>query len=154
MSHKWKIYTKKKVPLFVFQTYSGLFCVAVNPYRRLPIYTDTIVKLYRGKRRPEMPPHIYSIVDNAYDDMMTSHDDQSILITYVNTRPIVECVTNPKIIIIRFLIFFIYFFFRLNLAEFIMNPFFTYWGLKFRWNWQSLPALFGQLTFPPIFKKA
>merc|ERR1712168_1226907 len=62
-------------------TYSGLFCVAVNPYRRLPIYNDGVIKMYRGKRRPEMPPHIFSIVDNAYQDMLIEHDNQSMLIT-------------------------------------------------------------------------
>lgn len=72
---------KSRYTAGLIYTYSGLFCVAVNPYSRIPIYTDAIVRLYRGKRRPEMPPHIFSIVDNAYDDMMTSHDDQSILIT-------------------------------------------------------------------------
>jgi len=62
-------------------TYSGLFCVAVNPYRRLPIYNDSVIKMYRGKRRPEMPPHIFAIVDNAYQDMLIEHDNQSMLIT-------------------------------------------------------------------------
>lgn len=52
------------------QTYSGLFCVAVNPYKRLPIYTQEVIDMYKGKRRNEMPPHIFSIADNAYHDML------------------------------------------------------------------------------------
>jgi len=62
-------------------TYSGLFCVAINPYKRLPIYLDEVVTWYRGKRRTEMPPHIFAIVDNAYQNMLIDHDNQSMLIT-------------------------------------------------------------------------
>ena len=43
-------------------TYSGLFCVVVNPYKRYPIYTPTVVKLYLGKRRNEVPPHLVSMI--------------------------------------------------------------------------------------------
>ncbi|KAM7418949.1 hypothetical protein PAMA_016189 [Pampus argenteus] len=62
-------------------TYSGLFCVVVNPYKYLPIYTEDIVNMYRGKKRHEMPPHIYAITDTAYRSMMQDREDQSILCT-------------------------------------------------------------------------
>jgi myosin protein heavy chain/myosin heavy chain 6/7 len=56
----------------VLQTYSGLFCVAINPYKRFPVYTLRCAKLYRGKRRNEVPPHIFAISDGAYVNMLTS----------------------------------------------------------------------------------
>uniref|UniRef100_A0A8C0R6T1 Myosin heavy chain 11 n=1 Tax=Canis lupus dingo TaxID=286419 RepID=A0A8C0R6T1_CANLU len=51
-------------------TYSGLFCVVVNPYKQLPIYSEKIVEMYKGKKRHEMPPHIYAIADTAYRSML------------------------------------------------------------------------------------
>ncbi|NXA66220.1 MYH7 protein, partial [Mohoua ochrocephala] len=38
----------------------------------LPVYTAPVVAAYKGKRRSEAPPHIYSIADNAYNDMLRS----------------------------------------------------------------------------------
>merc|ERR1719284_1405382 len=62
-------------------TYSGLFCIVVNPYKRYPIYTGTVVKMYLGKRRNEVPPHLWAITETAYRNMLTNGKDQSMLIT-------------------------------------------------------------------------
>lgn len=42
----------------------------VNPYKMLPIYSEKIIEMYKGKKRHEVPPHIYSITDNAYRNML------------------------------------------------------------------------------------
>merc|ERR1712213_140794 len=96
-------------------TYSGLFCIVVNPYKRYPIYTGTVVKMYLGKRRNEVPPHLWAITEGAYRNMLQNKKDNAMLITgesgagktentkkvtledqIVATNPILESYGNAK----------------------------------------------------------
>ncbi|KAK6102849.1 Myosin head (motor domain) family protein [Brugia pahangi] len=63
-------------------TYSGLFCVVINPYKWMPhIYSATVMKSYRGRKRHEVPPHVFAVTDCAYHEMLHQREDQSILCT-------------------------------------------------------------------------
>ncbi|XP_024420961.2 myosin-4 [Desmodus rotundus] len=88
---------KERYAAWMIYTYSGLFCVTVNPYKWLPVYNPEVVSAYRGKKRQEAPPHIFSISDNAYQFMLTDRENQSILITgesgagkTVNTKRVIQ----------------------------------------------------------------
>uniref|UniRef100_A0A3Q3QSL7 Myosin-7 n=1 Tax=Monopterus albus TaxID=43700 RepID=A0A3Q3QSL7_MONAL len=88
---------KERYAAWMIYTYSGLFCVTVNPYKWLPVYSQEVVSAYRGKKRSEAPPHIFSISDNAYQYMLSDRENQSILITgesgagkTVNTKRVIQ----------------------------------------------------------------
>merc|ERR1711881_373275 len=88
---------RSRYTIFMIYTYSGLFCITVNPYKMLPVYDRFIIDCYRGKRRSEMPPHLYSIADNAYTEMLLNRENQSMLITgesgagkTVNTKKVIQ----------------------------------------------------------------
>ncbi|XP_059755627.1 myosin-13-like [Balaenoptera ricei] len=88
---------KERYAAWMIYTYSGLFCVTVNPYQWLPVYNPEVVTAYRGKKHKEAPPCIFSISDNAYQFMMTDRDNQSILIAgesgagkTVNTKRVIQ----------------------------------------------------------------
>uniref|UniRef100_A0AC35UA49 Myosin head n=1 Tax=Rhabditophanes sp. KR3021 TaxID=114890 RepID=A0AC35UA49_9BILA len=62
-------------------TYSGLFCVFINPYKMLPIYTESVINMYVNQRRNEVPPHLFAVSDEAYRNMIADKQNQSMLIT-------------------------------------------------------------------------
>ncbi|XP_073928477.1 myosin-15 [Castor canadensis] len=88
---------KKRYEHWMIYTYSGVFCVAINPYKWLPVYQKEVVAAYKGKRRSEAPPHIFAVAENAFQDMLQNQKNQSILFTgesgagkTVNTKHIIQ----------------------------------------------------------------
>ncbi|EYC06123.1 hypothetical protein Y032_0078g1203 [Ancylostoma ceylanicum] len=82
----------------VIHTNCGLFCVVLNPWRGLPIYTTDLMSTYRTGVA-DMYPHIYTVAQSAYDGILRGGRNQSILITgesgagkTENTKRIIEYV--------------------------------------------------------------
>lgn len=47
----------------------------------LAIYSEKVVALFRGCKSDDMPPHIYSMAQSAYHNMLSSRRDQSVVFT-------------------------------------------------------------------------
>ncbi|KRZ80070.1 Myosin-11, partial [Trichinella papuae] len=69
-------------------TYSGLFCVVINPYEKLPIYTEAIIEMYKGQKRHEVPPHVFAIADTAYRNIGESGAGKT-----ENTKKVIQYLT-------------------------------------------------------------
>mmetsp|Transcript_22631 Transcript_22631/g.55929 ORF Transcript_22631/g.55929 Transcript_22631/m.55929 type:complete len:1555 (+) Transcript_22631:195-4859(+) len=73
-------------------TWTGPVLIAVNPFQRLPLYSDDILNSYRseglfrsqgmGGGKSELDPHVFAIADRSYRQMMSEgRRSQSILIS-------------------------------------------------------------------------
>merc|ERR1712042_295651 len=71
-------------------TYSGLFCIAINPYKRFPIYTQRAMEIYMGMRRSECPPHIFGVAGKKKEGEPGLEDK------IVQTNPVLEAWGNAK----------------------------------------------------------
>lgn len=73
-------------------TWTGPVLIAVNPFQRLPLYTDEILNSYRsaglfksqgmGNPTEDLDPHVFAVADRSYRQMMAEgRKSQSILIS-------------------------------------------------------------------------
>eukprot|EP00736_Rhodelphis_marinus_P002914 Rmarinus@m.13379 len=62
-------------------TYTAHILVAMNPYKKLQIYNDQMLKEYRGKYIGQLPPHVFAIADRAYRSMCTDGLSQSTIVS-------------------------------------------------------------------------
>lgn len=100
---------RRRYDHWMIYTYSGIFCVAINPYKWLPVYQKEVMAAYKRKRRSEVPPHIFAVANRAFQDMLRDGENQSIVFTgesgsgkTVNTKLIIQyfatmaAISEPK----------------------------------------------------------
>uniref|UniRef100_A0A8C8DRH0 non-specific serine/threonine protein kinase n=1 Tax=Oryzias sinensis TaxID=183150 RepID=A0A8C8DRH0_9TELE len=62
-------------------TYVGDILIAVNPFRKMEIYTPQHTKMYIGAKRTANPPHIFAVADIAYQSVVSYNTDQCVVIS-------------------------------------------------------------------------
>lgn len=47
----------------------------------MPIYTKRLIDYYKGKKKKKVPPHIYLVAENAYNEIKNNRQNQSLVLT-------------------------------------------------------------------------
>ncbi|CAD7926307.1 unnamed protein product [Amoebophrya sp. A120] len=62
-------------------TYTCNVLLAVNPYKKLNLFTDELKQAYRGKNIGMLPPHPYAVADISYRNLICEKNSQSLIIS-------------------------------------------------------------------------
>lgn len=56
-------------------------CTCACSYAVLPLYTPSVIGMYRNRGSADLPPHVFTIADDAYNRMAEHNTGQSIVIS-------------------------------------------------------------------------
>ena len=62
-------------------TYIGQVLISVNPFCDTGVYGPEYINKHRGKKRIELPPHIYAIAEDAYYHVKSYQEKQCVIIS-------------------------------------------------------------------------
>ncbi|XP_067864348.1 unconventional myosin-XVIIIa isoform X6 [Heptranchias perlo] len=64
----------------LIHTYAGTNMVVVNPLSSPSMYSEKVMHMFKGCRREDTSPHVYAIAQAAYRNLLTTRQDQSIVL--------------------------------------------------------------------------
>ncbi|XP_049580997.1 unconventional myosin-XVIIIa isoform X7 [Syngnathus scovelli] len=64
----------------LIHSYAGPNMVVINPVSTASMYSEKVMHMFKGCRREESAPHIYSVAQSAYRNLLTTRQDQSIVL--------------------------------------------------------------------------
>ncbi|KAM9974680.1 hypothetical protein ACTFIW_008142 [Dictyostelium discoideum] len=71
----------KRYEINSIYTYTGSILIAINPYTKLPIYSKEMIESFCDQPVSKLAPHVYSIAESAYREMLNFQKNQSILVS-------------------------------------------------------------------------
>lgn len=69
----------------------GTILISANPYKRLPLYTPTVIETYKTRGNRKVPPHVFTLADDAFASMRDHSTGQSIVISGESGAGKTEC---------------------------------------------------------------
>ncbi|KAM9318464.1 unconventional myosin-XVIIIa isoform 4-T5 [Pholidichthys leucotaenia] len=64
----------------LIHSYTGPNMVVINPLSTPSMYSEKVMHMFKGCRREDTAPHIYSVAQSAYRNLLTTRQDQSIVL--------------------------------------------------------------------------
>ncbi|XP_057206271.1 unconventional myosin-XVIIIa isoform X5 [Triplophysa rosa] len=64
----------------LIHTYAGPNTVIINPISAPSMYSEKVMHMFKGCRREDTAPHIYAVAQFAYRNLLTTRQDQSIVL--------------------------------------------------------------------------
>eukprot|EP01091_Cochliopodium_minus_P015206 TRINITY_DN5339_c0_g1_i2.p1 TRINITY_DN5339_c0_g1~~TRINITY_DN5339_c0_g1_i2.p1 ORF type:complete len:1073 (-),score=394.85 TRINITY_DN5339_c0_g1_i2:98-3316(-) len=73
---------QKRFKSDIIYTYIGNVLISVNPFKNIKdLYSERLLKDYRGKYPYELPPHVYSLADGVYRQLLQEGKNQCVIIS-------------------------------------------------------------------------
>ncbi|XP_050976707.1 unconventional myosin-XVIIIa isoform X4 [Labeo rohita] len=64
----------------LIHSYAGPNLLVINPLSTPALYSEKVMQMFKGCRREETAPHIFAVAQSAYHQLLTTRQDQSIVL--------------------------------------------------------------------------